>query len=414
LTLETPPTEIEPPPERPVYASRGSPAFLKISAGVFLAGFSAFSLLFCVQPLLPLFAADFSVPPAEAAMALSLTAGVLAVSVVVMAAVAVGLRRRTLMFVSMLAASLLTLVQVFAPGWHALLVLRAVEGVAIAGVPTVVLAYLSEEIEPSGLGYSVGLYVAGNGIGGMMGRLVASAVADAYGWRAAMGMMGAVTLAASAAFIFLMPESRNFTPHRDAGFRYHWNAWASHITQAPMRRLFLLGFIVMGAFVSLYNYAAFRLSAPPYSIGQAHIGMIFLVYLFGVVSSPIAGAASDRLGRPLVLTLGLLIMGLGTAITLAAPLAAVVVGIAVITVGFFVAQPVLSSWPGSVARGAKGHATSLYLLAWYGGAAVAGVAGGQAYSLGGWRGLTIMIFAMLTVGLGALWAPGGALVTRPG
>jgi YNFM family putative membrane transporter len=397
--------------EAPVttYTARGSTAFLKISAGVFLAGFSAFSLLFCVQPLLPLFADDFGVSPAESALALSLTAGVLAFAVVAAGAVAVGFQRRTLMFASMLTASLLTIAQAFVPQWHGLLLLRALEGVALAGVPPVILAYLAEEIEPRGLGFSVGLYVAGNGIGGMVGRIGASLLADAYSWRTAMGLLGGLTLAFSIVFIFLMPRSRNFTPHRGASLGYHWAAWKGHAMRPALQRLAILGFIAMGAFVCVYNYAAFRLAAPPYALPQSRIGLIFIVYIFGVIASPIAGAAADRYGRRPVLTAGLVIMAVGVAVTMARPISAIVAGITILTIGFFTAQPVLSSWVGPIAPNTRGHATSLYLLTWYSGAAWVGIWGGYALGAGGWNGLAAMVFALLALGLLAAWSPGSGL-----
>jgi YNFM family putative membrane transporter len=395
-----------------LYTHRGSAAFLKISAGVFLAGFSAFSLLFCVQPMLPLFAADFQVSPAQSALALSLTAGVLAVAVVVVGAIAVGFQRRKMMFVSMLAASLLTITQAVVPDWPVFLFLRALEGVALAGVPPVVLAYLAEEIDPRGLGFSVGLYVAGNGVGGMVGRIGASAVADATSWRVAMLLMGAVALALSIAFVFLLPPSRNFTPHHGARFSYHRGVWIGLAQRPQMQRLAALGFIVMGTFVCVYNYAGFRLSEAPYHMSQTHIGLVFLVYIFGVIASPIAGAGADRFGRRPMLTLGLAIMAAGVAITLAQPVPAVIAGIAVLTVGFFTAQPALSSWASHVGPSSKGHATSLYLLAWYGGAAFVGVWGGHAFSAGGWPGLAEMVLGLFAVAIVIAWAPGKGALDR--
>ncbi len=409
---EEPLADIDGSAPAPVYARPGSVAFLKISAGVFLAGFSAFSLMYCVQPLLPLFAADFGISPARSALALSSTAGVLAIAVVVMAAVAVGFKRRTLMFVSMLAAALLTLAQAFAPTWEMLLALRAVEGLAIAGVPTVVLAYLAEEIDPRGVGFSIGLYISGNAIGGLVGRLGVSAIADAASWRTSMAFMGVLTLVFSIAFFLLMPPSRNFTPHRGASLAYHWTAWTGHLGRPAIRRLLVLGFVAMGTNVCVYNYVGFRLSLPPYSMSQAQTGLIFLVYIFGIVASPIAGAAYDRFGRPWVATTGLAMMAAGAVITLSPALPLIVLGIGVLTVGFFVLQPVLSSWPGEAAPSSKGHATSIYLLAWYSGAAAVGVIGGHAYSSGGWPGLVGLVLAMSAAATAALWLPGGGLIRR--
>ena len=280
-------------PEQPVYATRGTPAFLKISFALFLAGFSTFSLLYCVQPLLPLFAADFSVGPAESSLALSMTTGVLALAVVGAAVVAEGFQRRSLMFASMAAAAVLTILQPLMIHWPSFLLIRAIEGLALGGVPAVALAYLAEEIDPKGLGFSVGLYISGNAVGGMLGRLAAGALAEAYSWRVALGVIGAVDLVLAVGFVCLLPRSRNFTPRRGSGAAYHWIAWSGHAARPGLQRLFLIGFLGMGAFVSVLNYAGFRLSAAPYHLSQTQIGLLFIGLLVGVITSSIAGATAS-------------------------------------------------------------------------------------------------------------------------
>ena len=387
----------------PVYAARGSPAFLKISFALFLAGFSTFSLLYCVQPMLPLFARDFHISPAQSSLALSMTTGLLAVAVVAAAAVAEGLERRSLMFAAMASAAGLTALQAFIPHWPAFLLVRALEGVALGGVPAVALAYLSEEIDPRGLGFSVGLYVSGNAIGGMVGRLGTSALTEAFNWRVALGVTGVLDLVTAVGFFLLLPRSRNFTPRRGSGFNYHWIAWTGHLFRPGLQRLFLMGFLGMGAFVSLYNYAGFRLSAAPYFLSQTQIGLIFTVYLVGVVTSSAAGWAADRIGRRPIQTLGLLVMLAGLAVTLARPLWLVIAGVAVFTGGFFTTQPVLSSWVGRIAPSTKGHAAALYLLAYYAGSSVMGSLSGHAFSAGGWPGLCAMVGAMIAGALAVTW-----------
>src|SRR5580765_1238091 len=143
------------------HLARGSAAYRKVSLALFLAGFATFSLIYCVQPLLPLLAGEFGVGAAQSSLALSLTTGFLAFSIFAAAVVSERFGRRELMFASIGLASLLNLAVAVAPGWHAILVLRAVEGLAIGGVPATAIAYLAEEIEPGGLGFAMGLYIAG-------------------------------------------------------------------------------------------------------------------------------------------------------------------------------------------------------------------------------------------------------------
>ncbi|MBP2442668.1 MFS family permease [Rhizobium leguminosarum] len=130
------------------YLARGTAAYRRANLALFLTGFSTFSLLYCVQPLLPIFSQEFAVSPAESSLSLSLSTGFLAVAIICAAAVSEGLGRRSLMALSLVGAALLTIATAFAPDWHLLLVIRALQGLVLGGVPAVAMAYLAEEIDP--------------------------------------------------------------------------------------------------------------------------------------------------------------------------------------------------------------------------------------------------------------------------
>jgi len=148
----------------------------RISLALFMAGFATFSLIYSTQPLLPEFTAEFGVDPATSSLALSLTTGCLAVSILCVGALSETWGRRGLMFASICGAALLNLVSSVAPTWEVLLVVRSLEGLVLGGVPAVAMAYLSEEIPPDRLGRAMGLYVGGTAFGGMIGRVAIGAL----------------------------------------------------------------------------------------------------------------------------------------------------------------------------------------------------------------------------------------------
>lgn len=373
----------------------GTPAYWRVSAAFFLAGFASLSLLYCVQPLLPALAADFRVGPATSSLALSFSTGFLALAVVVAAMISDRLGRRGVMFAAMAGAAFLNVAAALAPGWHILLAVRAVEGLVLGGVPAVAMAYLAEEIAPRGLGFSMGLFVAGSGFGGMVGRVGVGTLAEHHSWRVALAAIGAAGLAAAIAFVLLLPPSRHFVRRPGFSARRHLGAFALHLRDPRLALLFAIGFLAMGTFVAIYNYAGFRLMAPPYGLNQAEIGLIFLAYAFGVVASSVTGALVDRVDRGIVLPAGLVVAAAGVVLTLAAGLATMILGIVVLTVGFFVAHTTASGWVGRLAAEAKGHATALYMLAFYLGSSVAGSLGGRFWADGGWPGLVWFALALL-------------------
>jgi len=385
----------------PVWTAPGSSAYCHVSSALFLAGFATFSLLYSVQPLLPDFAQEFRVGPAESSLALSLSTGLLAVAILCAGAVSDMVGRRGLMFASLVAASLLNITDAIAPNWHVLLIARALEGIALGGIPAVAMAYLAEEIHPSGLGLSMGLYVAGNAFGGMFGRVVIGALTQFTSWRIALGGIGLLDLLAAGGFFLLLPAPRNFVRQPRLKLRHHLAAWHRHLRPGPLPLLFLIGFLMMGAFITVYNYATFRLRGAPYQLSDAEISLIFLVYLFGVASSGMAGTLSDRHGRGPILVAGIAIAGMGVGLTLMHPVAAIICGIAMVTIGFFIGHATASSWVANAAVGTKGHASSLYLLGYYAGSSIIGSIGGWFWAAGQWPAVAAFVSALLALAVAA-------------
>lgn len=385
----------------PAWTERGSRAYRHVSLALFLAGFATFSLLYCVQPLLPAFAQAFRVGPADSSLALSLSTGFLAIAILCAGAVSDVVGRRGLMFASLISAAILNMADAVAPTWHALLIARALEGFVLGGVPAVAMAYLVEEIHPRGLGLSMGLYVGGNAFGGMFGRVVIGALTQFTSWRVALGTMGLLDVGAAIGFLVLLPMSRNFVRQPRFKLRYHLAAWHGHLRPGPLPLLFLIGGLLMGAFVTVYNYAAFRLTGAPYELSDSKISLIFLVYPFGMVSSVVAGALSDRHGRDPVLIAGIAIASIGVGLTLLHPVTAVICGVALLTIGFFIGHSTASAWVANAAVGAKGHASSLYLLAYYLGSSVMGSVGGWFWSAGHWPAVAAFVIALLALAFAA-------------
>lgn len=388
---------------RPAPIARGTPAYRRVNVALFLAGFATFSLLYCVQPLMPEFAAHFGLTPAASSMALSLSTGALALAIVVAGALSQQLSRRGLMFGSMASAALLNLVAACAPDWPLLLAARTLEGLALGGVPAVAMAYLAEEIDPRHLGGAMGLYVAGTAFGGMMGRVGMGLLVELGTWRMAMGSIGALGLLAAFGFAMLLPASRQFTPRRGFIARLHVDAWRGHLADGGLRRLYAVGFLLTSAFVALFNYIGFRLAAPPYALAPAQIGLVFLAYVLGMFASSAGGRLAERFGGRGPLAGGMALLALGIAVTLARPLPLVMLGIALATIGYFVAHAVASGWVGRLAAGHKGHASSLYLLAYYLGSSLTGSVGGWFWVHGGWPAEVALTGGLALLGAWVAW-----------
>jgi len=369
----------------------------RAQAALFAAGFGTFSLMYCVQPVMPNFSDEFAVSPAASSLSLSLTTGTLAVTILVTGFLSDSWNRKTLISACLFVASVLTLLTSLSSSWINLLAARALIGIALGGVPAAAMAYAAEETRAEGSGFTMGLYIGGTALGGMAGRVVTGAVAGFLSWRAAIGTMAVIGLLASLAFWLLLPPSRRFAPRQSRGFRDRLSTLSMNCRGTGLPWLYLMAFLLMGTFVTIYNYASYRLVAPPYSLNEGVIGAIFLLYLLGMIVSPVFGRLADRLGRSPMLAIAVVLMLAGVFLTTSLPLWIVISGLALLTLGFFAGHAVASGWVGHIAPAAKAQAASLYLLAYYLGASLIGSYGGRYWTQNGWNGVAALAGILLLV-----------------
>ncbi len=388
----------------PVHAGyeRGTAAYGRLGAAMWCAGLATFVLVYCVQALLPTLAAEFGVSSSAASLALSATTGTLALAIVPLSAVAESWGRTRVMTAALAASAVLGVLAPLAPTFGTLVAVRALQGVALAALPALAMAHVTREVAPRWLGGAVGLLIAGNTIGGLSGRLVAGAVADLAGWRVALAVIGVLSLLCTVAFRLLLPPALAPAPPR-VRLRELGVPLRAQLSDPGLCCLFGIAFLLMGAFVTVYNYLGFRLLAPPFELPAALVGLVFLGYLAGTWASTGAGRLGDRFGRRRVLWAAVLLAIVGVWVTLPDRLPAVLAGLLVVTIGFFAAHSVASSWVGRRASmlpaGSPAVASSLYLFAYYLGSSIGGAAGGLAYDAGGWLAVTAYVTALLGAAL---------------
>ena len=380
----------------------GSPAYRRLQAALVCAGIACFAQLYSPQGILQLISADLGIGAERAALSVSAATGGLALAVMPWSFVGDRIGRRPARIAAVGSATVLAILAAWSPSFPLLLGLRFLEGAALGGVPALAMAYLSEEVDSRARAVAAGWFVAGTTLGGLSGRILATPVADLLGWRAGMTAVVLLAVLAATGFTVLAPRERRFAPRR----RVHGDG-ARRLLE-PLRdpgqiALLACAFLLMGGFVAIYNYLAFHLSGPPYLLPAALIGLVFLAYLGGTVSSPVAGRLASSHGRLPVMLGSMTVMLLGLMLTLAPPLPVLLLGLVLMTAGFFGAHSVASGWAGARSAGARSQATGLYNLAYYAGSSVLGWALGLVLEGAGWGGVVgVVCAAVLLAGLAAL------------
>ena len=389
---------------------RGSTEYRHLLIALFCAGIATFAQVYSPQGVLPQISTDLGVGAASAALMVSACTIGLAVGVIPWSLIADRIGRVKAMSISVITSSALGLLTPFAPSFELLLAGRLLEGVVLAGVPAIAIAYLTEEIASEHAARAAGTFVSGTSIGGLLGRVVAGPITDVATWRIGMFIVAVLCAAAAAGFVKLAPQSRGFTP--STGLSANPEGSLTHRLLVNLRSprqltLFAQGFLLMGGFVAIYNYLAFRLTAAPYHLPVTIVSLIFVAYLAGTCASTLAGALATRYGRKAVLLTSIAIMITGVLITLCANLFLVLVGLVVTTVGFFGAHAIATGWAGRAATAGKAQASSLYNLFYYVGSSVVGWFGGIALEHAGWTGvaLTVLILAGVAAAAAAFVLP---------
>jgi YNFM family putative membrane transporter len=379
----------------------GGPGYRRMSFALFLAGVATFALLYSTQALLPLISGEFGVAASEASWTVAAATGGLALFVLPMSALSERFGRRTVMTASLAVAVTVGMLVPFAPSIGALVVLRAVQGAALAGLPASATAYLAEEVRPKALVTAIGLFVAGNSVGGMSGRVITGWVAQEWGWRVSVGVIGALAVGCAVAFRLLLPAPRHFK----AGSlrpRVLLGTVRDHLSDPLLRRLYAIGALFMTVFGGVYTVIGYRLTEAPFGLPQGIVGSIFLVYLVGTVSASTAGRLVGRLGRRGALYLAGGTTAAGLLLSLAASLPLVLLGLVLITAGFFAGHAVASSAVSKTATHGRAQASALYQSAYYIGSSAGSTVGAMAFHANGWTG---------TVGVGLLAILGVVTIT---
>lgn len=383
----------------------GAYATLAEGALLYLVVIVAFINMYLPQAILPVLARDFGVLPSTASLTVSVMILGIAVSSLLIGPLSDRIGRKPLLVGCAFGLAAPSLLCALAPNLPLLLAGRLAQGLLIPGLTAVSVAYIAEEFPQHRVGTLLGGYIAATVTGGLLSRVLSAVIADTVGWRWAFVLGAGLALAAGLALLRLRP-SKYFLPSRDVGRAYA--GMLSHLKTPQLVGGFAVGFTLFFAFTAVFTYLPFYLEVPPFNFSPTAIGLIYLVYVSGIVSSPLSGALSKRFGQRRVMMVGLGTVLVANLLTLLPNTGLLVMALLLLCFGNFAAQGTATAFVATQAEHNRGGATSLYLFAYYLGGSLGAFLPGLTYLRAGWGGVVLLTSSVLLLGVAATFGLGRA------
>ncbi len=361
--------------------------------------------LFATQAILPSLARAYGVGPAAMGFAVNASTIGMAVAGLAVAFFSRRIDRRRGIVVSLALLSIPTALLATAPDLATFTALRVAQGIFMSAGFALSLAYLAEQCSAADAAGALAAYVTGNVASNLFGRLLAAALVNDLGLAANFYVFALLNLGGAVLVWFTLDRT---TPMAAAGPQSGASplaSWAEHLRNAPLRRSFALGFLILFAFIGTFTYVNFVLAQAPFAVGPMTLGLVYFVFLPSILTTPMAGRVARRYGTRLACCGALVVAGAGLPFLLLPSLAAVLVGLALVGVGTFFAQATTTGFVGRAATTDRGSASGIYLACYFLGGLVGTAVLGQLFDRFGWAacvagvGLALSLAAWLATGL---------------
>jgi MFS family permease len=371
---------------------------------VMLAGIAAFLNLYATQPLLPMLVRIFAASKAAVGMTVSAATIGVALSAPFCGLIAERVGRKRVIVTATLLLAIPTLLASTATSLPVLIFWRFLQGLVMPGIFGVAIAYIAEEWPASNVASAMSLYVSATVLGGFLGRLIAGFAAThtivgsvAPSWRLGFLIIGACDLVFGVVIARWLPRDRKpaLAPARAEG------GMLRHLRNPRLVATYVVGFNVLFSLVAIFTYITFHLAAAPYFLTPAQLSSLFVVYLVGLIVTPLAGIGIGRAGSRTMLIAAVLASMLGVSMTLLHSLPLILVGLVLCSSGVFVCQSASTSYIQTAAPpGGRSSAAGLYVACYYTGGTVSGVLPGFFWRFGGWTACVALVLVVQAVTIG--------------
>jgi YNFM family putative membrane transporter len=351
---------------------------------VFALACAVFTTVYVPQPVLPVLRAEFGVSEGLASYTVSALILGMALANLPFGALADRQPVRPILLAGGVMVAVCGAAAAFAPGLKSLIAVRFAQGLFVPALTTCLAAYLGRAVPPSQLNVVLGSYVSATVVGGLSGRLLSGWAFPAAHWRWAFLASSALLLAATVAgYLGLPKEDAGSLPGRGRpAVRFR------HILfRHDLFRIYCVGGGAFFVFSSVFNYLPFYLHGPPFGWTTRGITLVYLSYLAGAVTGPLAGRLCDRVGNGAAMVWGSGCLGIALALTLVPQAWAIALSLTLVCVGFFTVHASAAAALNLKLVAGRGKANAMYVLVYYLGGALGITVAGRAFHRWGWKGV---------------------------
>lgn len=369
----------------------------RLVIAVCLCSMVTFSNIYWLQPLLPTLQKAFDISLLKANLAMSAPLLGMGLGLLVFASISDSIGRRPILLTGMISGLLCSLLLPMVEHYSLFLVLRFVQGALLSVCPAVAIPLLSEELKKSWLPTAVGFYIAANTIGGISSRLIGGTFLEVLGhWQATGYVIAGITTILFAMVYFILPKQRHFTPQK-LQLTPSLVVFIEHLQRPALLIIYIIIGLAFGCFVNLFSYLMSVLEAAPYELPSALRSLIFITFLGGTTSASLAGSFSKKHGQLAGIATGVCIMLAAIILLDNRHLLVMIIGMIMMSFGFFFCHAQASTLVGLLAKKGKGSAQALYSLFYYTGASLGVFFIAPFYEHWGWQGVLFSTAAALLV-----------------
>lgn len=364
-------------------------------------GLAVMSSLYVTIPLVSLFANLFGITPTQAAATGSIFSLGFAIGCLVYGVLSDRYGRKKVIFIGLLALTVLSLLLGMVDSFFWLIVLRGLQGAAAATFSPVALAYAVEMFPAERRVTTIGFISTGFLVAGIVGQVVSDFISQHYGWNTVFYLLGV----AYAVTAFLVAS---FLPRGEIQ-QAHATIWEPFkqigkvFAQKNLVLSYVVALVLLMSFVSMYTVLGNYLSGPSFGLNKQEILYVRSIGALGMLISPLSGRLSKRFGIRSVLRGGLLLAMAGLAsLGVMSSLPLLIVMSLVFVMGIAISVPALVSLVGQLGGKSRGIAVSVYTFILFAGTSIGPILSIRFMQIGSYL-LTFVLLALI-LGIGLLAA----------